>query len=139
MYIICRQVKRVATYNSFQFIWNYSKKFSNVFAGYHISLNILPKKEQAYYYTYSLRMRWILCLEVVVKSVPLLRSRCKNSPLGLCMLQVYDDLHLVLQPHTRPHILGLPPPMVFYLTQSLWATLLLWDFLGPCCGLPDHP
>jgi len=95
-----------------------SKKFPNVFGGYLMPLNILPKKEETYYYTYSLRMGCILCLEVVVKSVPHLRSRCKNSPSDLFMFRFMMTFTLCYCNILDPLFWECPPPMVFYLTQE---------------------
>lgn len=102
---------------------NHSKKFPNVFGGYLLPLNILPKKEETYSYTYSLRIGWILCLEVVVKSVPLLRSRCKNSPSDLFMSRFMMTFTLCYCNILDPLFWECPPPMVFYLTQ---------EPMGPC-------
>ncbi len=117
------------TQNISKLFVNHSKKFPNVFGGYLMPFNILPKKEETYSYTYSLRMGWILVLEVVVKSVPLLRSRCKNSPSDLFISRFMMTFTLCYCNILDPCFGNAPHLWSFTLHKSLWAPVLQRDFL----------
>jgi len=99
-----------------------------------MAANIPPRKEEGSY-TYSLSVGGILCLLIGVRSLPLLRSKCKNPPPPTphhpCIFRFNDSVRLVLYngcspwvgdvpkrkwgwsqllPHPRLLILGMPLP-----------------------------